>query len=87
MKTGICKWFDNKKGFGFILEQNQDGSYPEDTSQNNLFVHFSAIKMEGYKTLREGDTVSYEVTEGEKGKQAAEVSVTERAAPELNDSD
>jgi CspA family cold shock protein len=69
MPEGKVKWFDNKKGYGFILRD--DGS--------DLFVHFSAIKAEGYKTLREGDLVKYEVTKGDKGDQAAEVEVLEKA--------
>jgi len=61
-KTGKVKWFNNRKGFGFILNDDKD-----------LFVHFSAIETEGYKTLKEGQEVTYEVVEGEKGLQAAKV--------------
>ena len=58
MAIGTVKWFNNAKGYGFILP---------DGGGEDLFVHFSAINMEGYKTLRAGDTVEYEVLEGPKG--------------------
>lgn len=60
---GVVKWFDNKKGYGFIA--GQDGV--------DYFVHFSAIEIDGFKTLDEGQEVSFEVVEGKKGKQAAKV--------------
>lgn len=63
MKTGIVKWFNAKKGYGFICDE--DGA--------DVFVHFSALNMEGFKVLEEGDTVEYEVVDGEKGPQAANV--------------
>jgi CspA family cold shock protein len=63
MKTGKVKWFNAKKGYGFICDE--DGV--------DVFVHFSALNMEGFKVLEEGDTVEYEVVEGEKGPQAANV--------------
>ena len=66
---GTVKWFDSKKGFGFILRDDQP----------DLFVHFSAINSEGFKTLYQGDKVTYEVTAGEKGEQASNVEVTEKA--------
>jgi CspA family cold shock protein len=69
MQTGECKWFDSKKGYGFILRENQP----------DLFVHFSAIKSEGFKTLYQGDKVTYEVVQGDKGEQASDVVVTEKA--------
>jgi len=64
MATGTIKWFNDSKGFGFIT--------PDDGGED-LFVHFSAIAMEGFKTLHEGQKVSFEVTEGPKGKQASNV--------------
>jgi len=60
---GTVKWFSNEKGYGFIA-----GSDGED-----VFVHFSAIMTDGYKTLTEGQAVEFEVTEGDKGKQASNV--------------
>lgn len=63
MKTGKVKWFNAKKGYGFICDE--DGA--------DVFVHFSALNIEGFKVLEEGDTVEYEVVDGEKGPQAANV--------------
>ena len=60
---GITKWFDAKKGFGFIT--TEEGT--------DIFVHFSAIVMEGYKKLEEGQKVEFDVVDGQKGKQAANV--------------
>lgn len=63
MATGTVKWFNAEKGYGFISQS--DGE--------DVFVHFSAIEMEGYKALEEGQSVEFEVTQGPKGKQAASV--------------
>lgn len=61
--TGTVKWFDADKGFGFIsTESGQD-----------IFVHFSAINTEGFKTLAEGDVVEFDVIDGDRGQQAANV--------------
>ena len=60
---GTVKWFSNEKGYGFITQSDGD----------DVFVHFSAIEMDGYKSLAEGQEVEFEVTEGPKGKQAANV--------------
>ena len=60
---GTVKWFNNAKGYGFI--GRNDGA--------DVFVHYSAIASEGYKSLQEGDTVEFEITEGQKGPQAANV--------------
>ena len=61
--TGKVKWFSNTKGYGFIWQD--DGA--------DVFVHYSAIQGEGYKTLQEGDAVEFEVTQGQKGPQAENV--------------
>lgn len=63
--TGRVKWFDEKKGFGFI--ERQDGS--------DVFVHFRAIKAEGFKTLTDGQEVEFEVEQGQKGPQAVNVTI------------
>lgn len=61
---GTVKWFDAKKGYGFI--EGEDGQ--------DVFVHFSAIEGDGFKTLEEGEDVTFEITEGSKGPQASNVS-------------
>jgi CspA family cold shock protein len=63
MLKGTVKWFDGKKGYGFISQE--DGP--------DVFVHFSAIQAEGFRTLEEGQAVEFEVTDGPKGPQAANV--------------
>ena len=63
MKQGTVKWFNAEKGFGFI----------EVEGENDVFVHFSAINQEGYKSLEEGQSVEFEVVEGDRGPQAANV--------------
>ncbi|MEG0856531.1 MAG: cold-shock protein [Terrisporobacter sp.] len=63
MKTGVVKWFNNEKGFGFISIEGGD----------DVFVHFSAIQGDGYKSLEEGQNVEFDVVEGTKGPQAANV--------------
>ena len=64
MATGTVKWFNAEKGYGFIT--------PEDGSKD-LFVHFSGIQGDGYKSLNEGQKVEYEATQGQKGPQASNV--------------
>ena len=63
MKTGVVKWFNNEKGFGFISVEGE----------GDVFVDFSAITGEGYKSLEEGQSVQFDVVEGAKGPQAANV--------------
>jgi len=62
--TGEVKWFDSKKGFGFIERED---------SEEDVFVHFSAIQEEGYKSLEEGDEVEFEIVEADRGPQAENV--------------
>ncbi len=64
MAIGTVKWFNDAKGFGFIT--------PDDGS-DDLFAHFSAINMDGFKSLKEGQKISFEVIQGAKGKQASNI--------------
>lgn len=66
METGTVKWFNDAKGFGFITPDN---------GGEDLFAHFSAINASGFKTLQENQKVSFEVTTGPKGKQAANIQI------------
>ena len=64
MNNGTVKWFNSEKGYGFISNDN---------GGDDVFVHFSALQMEGFKVLDEGDKVEFDVVNGEKGPQAANV--------------
>lgn len=64
MATGIVKWFNDAKGYGFITP---------DEKGEDLFAHFSAIKMDGFKSLKEGQRVTFDVVDGPKGKHAANI--------------
>ena len=63
MATGTVKWFNDAKGFGFISRENGE----------DVFVHFRAIQSQGFKTLKEGQKVSFDVTQGPTGKQASNI--------------
>ncbi len=65
MPEGTIKWFDSEKGYGFIT--TEEG--------NDIFAHFSQIQKDGFKTLEEGEDVSFEVVDGEKGPQATNIEV------------
>lgn len=64
MNKGTVKWFNNQKGYGFI----------SDEQGNDVFVHYSGLNMDGFKSLEEGQEVEFEVTQGDKGPQAINVS-------------
>jgi CspA family cold shock protein len=66
-EVGTIKWFDAKKGYGFINRQNGE----------DVFVHFSAIQGTGYRTLKDGQKVEFEVVQGQKGPQATNLSLAE----------
>ena len=65
MPKGTVKWFSNQKGYGFIT--------PEGESAKDVFVHYSDVQGEGFKTLDEGETVEFELTKGDKGEKAVNV--------------
>ncbi len=67
MESGTVKWFDNKKGYGFLAREGGE----------DVFVHYTAIAGDGYKSLTEGQAVEFEIVDGDKGKQAANVSIKE----------
>ncbi len=67
MATGVVKWFSNAKGYGFISP---------DEGGDDIFAHFSSIEMEGYKSLREGQRVDFDVSDGPKGLQASRIVFT-----------
>ncbi|NTW71955.1 MAG: cold-shock protein [Eubacteriaceae bacterium] len=65
MANGTVKWFNAEKGYGFLSTE----------AEGDVFVHFSALQMDGYKTLKEGQTVSFQIVDGDKGPQAANVNI------------
>ncbi|MFJ5296603.1 cold shock domain-containing protein CspD [Pseudomonas sp. NPDC088368] len=72
MLSGKVKWFNNAKGFGFIIE---------DGKSEDLFAHYSAIKMDGYKTLKAGQPVNFEIIQGPKGLHAVDIKAIEPSKP------
>ena len=71
MANGIVKWFNSSKGYGFIAPDEGE----------DLFVHFSSIQMDGYRTLKDGQRVAFEIAKGEKGAHAVNVSPVLEASP------
>ena len=71
MASGKVKWFNNAKGYGFINEEGKD---------EDLFAHYSAIQMDGYKTLKAGQAVSFDIVQGPKGLHAVNISSATAAA-------
>ena len=75
MPTGTVKWFNNAKGYGFILA---------DEGGEDLFAHYSAIQMEGYRTLKAGQQVNFDIIQGDKGYHAANISVATADSPKAS---
>ena len=75
MATGTVKWFNNQKGYGFICEEG---------SQEEIFAHFSSIVMEGYKSLKAGQAVDFEINQGSKGLHALNIRATGTDSAEGN---
>lgn len=73
MLSGKVKWFNNAKGYGFIVE---------DGKSEDLFAHYSAITMEGYKTLKAGQPVNFEIIQGPKGLHAVNINASQTASKE-----
>lgn len=73
MATGKVKWFNNAKGYGFVLADN---------GTEDLFAHYTAIDMEGYKTLKAGQTVYFDITKGDKGLHAINITLEETSTIE-----
>lgn len=72
MAVGRVKWFNNAKGFGFINTDAREGR-DEDGKEIDFFAHYSAIEMEGYKTLKAGQVVNFEILQGPKGLHAVKI--------------
>ena len=70
MNTGVVKWFNNAKGYGYVVTEN---------SEEDIFVHYSAIDMEGYKTLKAGQSVQFDLEQGPKGVHATNIRCLEAA--------
>ena len=65
MPTGTVKWFNNRKGYGFVV--------PDEQVEEDVFIHYSSIEMEGFKTLSEGQKISFELSDGPKGLHATNI--------------
>lgn len=65
MPTGTVKWFNNRKGYGFLV--------PDEQSDEDVFIHYSSIEMEGFKTLSEGQKINFELADGPKGLHATNI--------------
>lgn len=76
MQTGVVKWFNNVKGFGFLLPEGGGG---------DIFAHYSSIDMEGYKTLKAGQTVQFETVNGPKGLHASQINFASAEADNVVD--
>ncbi|WP_259286173.1 cold-shock protein [Candidatus Nasuia deltocephalinicola] len=73
---GIVKWFNDAKGYGFIISEKNN---------EDIFVHFSSITMQGFKTLKEGQNVNFEIIETSKGKQASDVEMIHQLDTEVEE--
>ncbi|MBB3239647.1 CspA family cold shock protein [Pseudomonas sp. Tn43] len=78
MAVGKVKWFNNAKGFGFINTDAREGR-DEDGKDIDFFAHYSAIEMDGYKTLKAGQAVSFEIIQGPKGLHAVKIALIDNA--------
>lgn len=76
MQTGVVKWFNNAKGYGFILSEGSSG---------DIFAHYSAIKMDGYKTLKAGQKVRFTTEDGPKGIHAIDIQAIDNASTAPSD--
>ncbi len=65
MPTGTVKWFNNRKGYGFVV--------PDEQVEEDVFIHYSSIEMEGFKTLNEGQKINFELSDGPKGLHATNI--------------
>ncbi|MBK5512766.1 MULTISPECIES: cold shock domain-containing protein [unclassified Pseudomonas] len=87
MAVGKVKWFNNAKGFGFINTDAREGR-DEDGKEIDFFAHYSAIDMEGYKTLKAGQSVNFEIIQGPKGLHAVKITAAttanEHTAPSIH---
>jgi len=77
---GTVKWFNNAKGFGFINTDAKEGK-DEHGDKIDFFAHFSAIEMDGYKTLKAGQPVNFEITQGPKGLHAVKITSNKATSP------